>query len=472
MADLKFENTVTVSVSATPKGASAFNTANLALFTHEAYGDDFGDDGYKIYLTGSEVATDFGTDSMTAKMGNVVFAQSPNILTPGGYFVVIPLKPAGSKITFSNVPDTGKFSFYYGTDTAHTTGDIAAGADADAVQTAVRTIPALSKATVTGSFTDGFVVSTPGDLEPSFTISANTLNLDGTDTTVTFTAQPVETLAEAIARTSDDIAYVGILASRIIGQTEALAAATLVQADYKMAFLPSNDSASIEVGGQIDLYRSGGFNKTRGLYHGLSEEAALVFSAGYASRGLSTNFSGSNTTITMNLKELAAVPVDTTMTQTLKNKAEKAGADIYPSMEGLSTVLSFGANKYFDQVHNLIWFLTKLQRDAYNYLRMTSTKIPQTEAGADGLDNVCRKVCAQAIINAYGAPGEWTIFDTFGDPETFKQNIREVGYYVYHTPLANQSAAERASRKLPLCQVALKEAGAVHGASILVYINE
>ena len=472
MADLKFENTVVVSVSATPKGAGAFNTANLALFTHEAYGDDFGNDGYKIYLTGSEVANDFGTDSITAKMGNVVFAQSPNILTPGGYLVVIPLNPAGVKVSFSAVPASGKFSLYYGTDTSKTTGDIDYDATADDVQTAIRTIPALAKATVTGDFTDGFTVSTPGITDPTLTVSANTLNDGNDDVTISFTAQAIETLGAAITRTTDQIEYVGILASKIIGQEEALASATVVQPQYKISFLPSNNTASIEVGGQIDLYRSGGFNKTRGLFHGLSEEAALLFSAGYASRGLSVNFSGSNTTITMNLKELASVPVDTTMTQTLKNKAEKAGADIYPSMEGLSTVLSFGANKYFDQVHNLIWLLTKLQRDAFNYLRMTSTKIPQTEAGADGLDNVCRKVCAQAIINAYGAPGEWTIFDTFGDPETFKQNIREVGYYVYHTPLANQSAAERSSRKLPLCQVALKEAGAVHGASILVYINE
>ena len=154
-----------------------------------------------------------------------------------------------------------------------------------------------------------------------------------------------------------------------------------------------------------------------------------------------------------------------------KGKAEAAGADIYASIEGLSKVLSFGANKYFDQVFNLIWFCKKLEIDCFNYLAMSSTKVPQTEMGADGFDNVCRKVCAQAVLNAYAAPGEWTISDTFGDPATFKQNITEQGYYVWHSPVANQSAAERAGRKLPLCQVALKEAGAVHGASVLVYIN-
>lgn len=382
MANLSISNVINIQVSATPSGLGEFNTGNLAIFTHETPGADFGSDPYKVYLTASEVAKDFGSNAITTKMANAVFAQSPNILSPGGSLKIFPL------------------------------------------------------------------LTEQGDNQDE-----------------------LETIAAALARTSSITPYVGVLTTNILSQTELLAAAAVLQADYKVGFFPGIAAADIEVGGKLDLLRSGGFNRTRGLYYGLSSEGALIFAAAYASRGMSVNYSGSNTTLTMNLKDLATVPVDTTMTQTLKGKAEAAGADIYASIEGLSKVLSFGANKYFDQVFNLIWFCKKLEVDCFNYLAMSSTKVPQTEMGADGFDNVCRKVCAQAVLNAYAAPGEWTISDTFGDPATFKQNITEQGYYVWHSPVANQSAAERAGRKLPLCQVALKEAGAVHGASVLVYIN-
>ena len=470
--NLDISNVVSVAEAATPAGLGPFNTGNIAYFTHEAYGESFGNDPYKIYLNASEVAADFGSDSITADMASANFSQAPNNLTAGGYLAVIPLIPAAVKITFSAVPDSGNFSFYYGTDTSKTSGDIAYNATASAVQTAARTIPALAKAVVTGDFENGFVISTPGDVSPSLTISASTLKQSTDDVTATFTSQGIESIGAAITRTKPLLQYVHTLTTRILSQDELInSAAPAIQPEYKMGYFPGTDVADIEVGGKLDLLRSGSFSKTRGLYYGLSERGALLYAAAYASRGASVNFSGSNTTITMNLKDLAGVPVDTTITQTIKNKAEAAGADIYCSIEGLSKVLSFGANQYYDQVFNKIWFLKKIQIDCFNYLAMTSSKIPQTEAGADGFDNVCRKVCAQAIINGFGAPGEWTIADTFGDPETFKRNINELGYYVYHTPLANQSAAERQSRKLPLCQVALKEAGAVHSASILVYVN-
>lgn len=471
MANLSISNVINIQVSATPSGLGEFNTGNLAIFTHEVPGEEFGSDAYKTYLTASEVAQDFGSDAITTKMANAVFAQSPNILSPGGSLKIFPLGAASSKITFSNEPDAGTATLYYGDDADHVSGTINYNSDATAVQTALRAIPALAKATVTGDFAEGFVITVPGDLNPALHIKTNTLNLNNDDTTLTFTVTGVETIAAALARTTALTPYVGILTTHIIDQTELLAAAAAIQADYKVGFFPGTAAADIEVGGKLDLLRSGGFNRTRGLYYGLSSEGALIFAAAYASRGMSVNYSGSNTTLTMNLKDLATVPVDTTMTQTLKGKAEAAGADIYASIEGLSKVLSFGANKYFDQVFNLIWFCKKLEIDCFNYLAMSSTKVPQTEMGADGFDNVCRKVCAQAVLNAYAAPGEWTISDTFGDPATFKQNITEQGYYVWHSPVANQSAAERAGRKLPLCQVALKEAGAVHGASVLVYIN-
>ena len=90
---LSLSNIINVSVSASQTGLGEYNTSNLACFTSEspfiAWTEIF-----RIYKTASDVATDFGSSSMTYKIALKVFSQSPNILAGGGSFIVIPLLPA------------------------------------------------------------------------------------------------------------------------------------------------------------------------------------------------------------------------------------------------------------------------------------------------------------------------------------------------------------------------------------------
>ena len=51
------------------------------------------------------------------------------------------------------------------------------------------------------------------------------------------------------------------------------------------------------------------------------------------------------------------------------------------------------------------------------------------------------------------------------------RNIEEFGFYIYHMPVAEQSQTDRQARKAPVYQIAGKEAGAVHKANILIYIE-
>lgn len=87
---LDITNVITISLSAAQTGLGEYNVNNLAIFSHEAYGETFGDLGYKIYKAPKEVGTDFGTTSTTYKMALSVFAQTPNILNGNGYLVIIP----------------------------------------------------------------------------------------------------------------------------------------------------------------------------------------------------------------------------------------------------------------------------------------------------------------------------------------------------------------------------------------------
>lgn len=281
-----------------------------------------------------------------------------------------------------------------------------------------------------------------------------------------------ETLAAAITRTKDLVQYFGLMATQIEIQADMLAAAAVVQALNKIAFFVQKSSASINTGGALDLLTTGGFSQSRGLYYGSSTDLeALVMQASYAGRALSVNFAGSNTTSTMSLKDLIGVQPDPSMTQTLYNKAKDAGADIYASFQGVPKVQSFGANSFFDQVYNLQWFVGALQVAGFNFLAQSSTKVPQTENGMDGLKGAYRAVCGQAVSNQYLAPGTWNSPTTFGNQADLYANVAQFGYYIYSTPISKQLQVDREARVAPIVQIAVKEAGAIQSSTVIVNVN-
>jgi hypothetical protein len=376
MSDLSLSNFITISVSSAPAGIGSYNTSNLALFSGETPGSDFGTDGFKIYKTASDVVTDFGTNSATAAMAISIFSQKPNILAGQGYLVVVLL-------------------------------------------------------------------------------------------------QASEPLDAAITRTKDLVQYFGIITDSIMSQADMLAAAAVVQTLNKVLFVVSKTATDVNSGGMLDLIRTGSLDQTRGLlYIGSgSTPDALGFLAAYAGRALSTDFSGSNTTQTMHLKDLKGVQPDAGMTQTILQKCLTAGVDAYASFQGVPKVFTSGANGFFDRVYNRLWFAGALEVAGFNALAESSSKLPQTEQGVSILKAAYRTVCEQAVQNQYSAPGEWTGTDTFGNQKDFVRNIEERGYYIYSQPVSAQLAADRADRKAPLIQIALKEAGAVHSSSVIININ-
>jgi len=90
----------------------------------------------------------------------------------------------------------------------------------------------------------------------------------------------------------------------------------------------------------------------------------------------------------------------------------------------------------------------------------------------DGLKAAYSKTMDRFVKVGAVAPGEWTSSETFGDPETFKNNIRERGYYIFSIPIAQQSATEREAREAPLVQIAVKRAGAIHTSDVIVLVND
>jgi hypothetical protein len=482
---LSLTNVVTISVSEAQAGVGDYNTSNLAIFTRETFDEDtFGDLGYKIYLSPQEVAIDFGTDSQTYAEAVAIFSQKPNILAGNGYLVVIPLLAdlpavtAVQHVAFSIAPTAGAYKLTHGSDQS---GSIAWNDNAAAVQVALRLLPGFSSVTVAGDTTAGFTITFAGVSGPVTLLTVTADSLQGASSqdvflTVTTTTEGqvagTETLTAAIVRTESLVQYFGLMMTEIPTQVDMLAAAATVQSLNKIAFFVNNDPDSVAEGGYLDLLRSGNLNQSRGLFYGSeSDDDALNMMAAYAGRALSTDFSGSNTTQTMHLKDLSTVQPDPSMSQTLLNLCQSAGADVYASFQGVPKVFCSGANSFFDQVYNLQWFVGALQVAGFNYLAQSSTKVPQTEQGMDGLKNAYRQVCELAVTNEYSAPGTWNSSTTFGVQGDFLQNIAQRGYYIYSSPISQQLQSTREARTAPLVQIALKEAGAIHKSQVIVVVN-
>lgn len=470
---LELTNVINISVSQAQAGIGNYNTSNLAVFSDETPADSFGTLGYNLYLAPTQVGVDFGTSSKTFAMANAVFSQQPNILAGGGYLAVILLTVASQTLTFSGIPASGTFVFNYG---GHASAAINWNDTPTQIQTKIQAIQGLSEVLVSGTIASEVVtVKFAGVYGPLSlaTITSNTLN--GSITITVATSVVGETWGAAITRTKDLVQYFGCCVNQTvaqIGQTDLLAAAAIIQPLNKIGFAVSHTQADIEAGGMLDLLRTGGFTQTRGLYYGDSVALNdIVMMASYAGRALSTNFSGSNTTQTMHLKDLTGVQPDPTMTQAILTLAIAAGADTYVSLQGVAKVFCSGKNSYFDQVYNLQWFVGALQVAGFNYLAQSSTKVPQTESGMDGLKGAYRAICEQGVTCQYLAPGKWNSSTTFGNQQDFLQNIAQRGYYIYSVPISQQSQADRADRKAPLVQIAAKEAGAIQSSTVIVNIN-
>lgn len=474
---LPLTNVITISVSQASAGVGQYNTSNLAIFSDEVPAMSFGSLGYALYLSPQQVGIDFGTSSKTYAMANAIFSQQPNILAGNGYLCVILIGVATQTLALSGVPATGVFVVNYN---GNPSANINWNDTAAMIQTKLQAVPGLSLVQVAGSLAadtltvqmNGVYGATPAVL----TVTGNTLQTSAPAAiTASFSiTTPGETWGAAITRSSTVVQYFGLMLEHSVaelGQTDLLAAAEIVQSLNKIAFCVSHTVADVMTGGMLDLLRSGTLTQMRGLfYEDPSYLNDINMMAAYAGRALSTNFTGSNTTQTMHLKPLITIQPDPNITQTTLQLAIAAGADTYVSLAGTPAVFCSGANKFFDQVYNLQWFVGALQVAGFNYLAQAATKIPQTEPGMDGLKGAYRTVCQQAVANQYFAPNAWNNATTFGVQADFLSNILNFGYYIYSTPIAQQSQANRAARQAPLCQIAGKEAGAVQESGVLINV--
>ena len=300
--------------------------------------------------------------------------------------------------------------------------------------------------------------------------------LSGGGALIVYAMGSTQTLSQAINALSALIFFGAFLyAGYNPINSEIEAAATLMNELGLIFPVSSYLTTDLNSGGLLQVVSAANEPFARPLYYGQvgTYASARIFAAAYIGRAMSVNFEGNATTNTMQMKDLAGVTADSTLTQTILNTCETLGVDCYGNIGGIPKTFSNGGPgfNYFDNMYNLEWLTFALEVALFNVIATTPTKIPQTEAGMTQLKNAVIGVLQQAVSNGYLAPGAWNAPDTFGNPATFEANIAALGYYVWSAPVSQQSETQREERVAPLIQVAIKLAGAVHSSQVLVYIN-
>lgn len=491
MSELSLANVINISLQGLPSGLSLPSVNRLALFTTEKPSNV---DVYRDYLEAGSIATDYGTNALTTEMGNIIFSQSPNILSGGGSLVIIPLVDSVSATQ-------GDFA----------TADISANLAAIKAVTDGELRVTVDGTNVDLTLLDFSNISTFADVASILQKKLTNVIVDSSDTAFSFTSKKVgedsdlvlaqlpagtgtdlsgagyfntaggtatsganatgETIAEAITRVEDDVDFVGVITNLEMEDDIIESLATVIQARDNI-FL-HHFSSTADIAGIGSTIKDSSQDKTRCLLYTENPVESNLFKSAYASRLLSTDFSGSNTAGTMMLKEMSGIVPDPGMNQTIKNSADEAGMDMYVSFGGVPCVHSSGQNEYADVVYGSQALKFDLEVSGFNYLRQTNTKVPQTAEGMDGLNGAYRKVYARYVTNGVIGVGlEWNSSQTFGKPEVFKSNIREKGFYVYNVPIALQSQAGREARKAPLSQQAFKLAGAFHKSDVIAIFEQ
>ena len=491
MSKISIDNVVRVSLLSALKGLGNVNTSALAIITDEVpISGNYGVS--RTYLDPITVSDDFGSNSETFRLALKIFGQSPNIITGGGYLVIIPRSQTA----------TAKTASILGSDFINlanlTATDYSINANVDgggASDIVIGTIDTTDISTVLTSLNNtaitnaGLVFSISGEYASAkITLSTTATGITasiviatvetGTDITTdlkisgsaTGADAGVERIKDAILRTAGAINYFGIVFNEKMADATLIETASLVQTLDKIMFVGSNLQADID--GVFKTIKDSGLTHTRCLlYTGNDSSNALDFASGYASRALSTNFQGSNTAQTMHLKEIVGLVADENLNQTVLDLAKSNGVDVYADF-GVPKLFTSGANSYFDQVYNRLALKVYLQIAGFNFLATVQTKIPQTEEGMNALKSAYRNICSQFIINNVGSAGKWNSPITYGtSPEDHIRNIKEQGYFIYSQPISQQNQTERDARKAPLIQIAFKESGAIHSSDVTIFVE-
>lgn len=192
-----------------------------------------------------------------------------------------------------------------------------------------------------------------------------------------------------------------------------------------------------------------------------------------AARIASTNWQGSLTAISLMYKTEPDVTAEV-LTVNQRDALLSYNGNVYDTYANPSGVplIEPGicpSGQFIDTIIGVDWLRTQIQTNVFNILYQSNTKIPQTDAGVNQLENGAAAACDQGVINGLLAAGTW---NSGGFGQLIEGQWLDAGYYVYAPSVATQSQSQRQARISPPIQVAAKLAGAIDTVNITATINQ
>jgi hypothetical protein len=355
---------------------------------------------------------------------------------------------------------------------------------------------------------------TPGTAGNSFTLAKSGTNLAVSAATLSGGTQPSSvSYAQSPASGTDISTMLGLTAATSQGLASGYASETPVQCVealdqltavwYGLTFAATatiSSSAHLAVAEFIEgdaVTRMYGINTqdTGSLSSLVSNDiGSLIMAAGYQQtfvhysssslypcasmfgRMFSVDFNAQNSTIELMYKQMPGVVAEN-LTNTQANALQTKNINVYVSYDNGTNIIQYGTvgnGSFIDEVWGLDWFQNAIQTAVFNLLYTATTKIPQTDAGQNQLLNSCSAVCGDqpggAVYNGLAGAGTWNSSTTFGTLKT-GQYLPQ-GFYIFSSSVNSQPEADRAARRAPPIQIALKLAGAFQEADVLVTVNQ
>jgi hypothetical protein len=491
--EISINNFVEVTIAKTQASLRERNVNTIGIFTKDANINPIGD--YVVYKDSGQALKDWEIDSITYKAINSIFSQSPNVNTGNGKVYVFKLKdsvniPAtNAYLEFKDLivdnfkkVTSGDITVQFGEQTPITVSNL----DFANVKNMEDIALIFSNALTTALITD--VVASIKDNNLYFTrveagLSTTSVAITGSLATVDYlnagddwsyhgsnAYTGSERLQDAMARINDIVFY-GV-ALPVFDETDdnLKASADFISDKPQLLAIVKSTPDYLEPLALFDTIRQKAQNKARCLYYGIDEDK-FIFASAYLGNWLTADFNGSNTIRNLHAKTLTGVLADETINQTLLEKAQEVGADIYPSTGGVGVVFCSGVNEWFDTQYGLNALQIFLENSSFNVLRM-GNKIPQTNAGIIIFENSYRDILLAFARAGFIGAGTWTLPYSFGDAEDFEMAIKKNGFYIYTDSLADQLQSNRQRRIKPTTYIAIKLQGAFNKDFIFIVKND
>ena len=187
-------------------------------------------------------------------------------------------------------------------------------------------------------------------------------------------------------------------------------------------------------------------------------------------RAFTVDFEANDTMVTLKFKQEPGVTGEQ-LTETAAQALRSKNLNVFAFFSNGAAIIQQGVMAggfFFDERQGMDWQANRIQNDVFNVLYTSLTKIPQTDSGVHILVATVTNSLIQGVNNGLIAPGQW---NASGFGQLKQGDALPLGFYVYAPLVASQSQANREQRIAPTIQCAMKLAGAVHFADVVVNVN-